>query len=249
MSPVERVLRWEGCHNVRDLGGLETASGGRTRHARVVRADNVRRLTPAGWEAALDHGVARIVDLRFEGETPGEPDVHPDVDVVVLPLRAGNDPERARAFEERLVAAADTAPVFAAGYIEMLEELRPRVGAAVGAIADAPADRCVVVHCFAGKDRTGLVAALALSLVGVPDELVADDYEASDPGVQTLSAPWFAAAADADELALRRRICVSPRETMLEVLAWLREAGGAEAYLASTGVTERQIAALRARLT
>jgi protein-tyrosine phosphatase len=247
---MERVLHWEGCHNVRDLGGLETASGGRTRHAGVVRADNVRRLTPAGWEAALDHGVGRVVDLRFEGETPGERDAHPDVDVVVLPLRAGHDPEGVRAFEQRLVAAPDIAPVFAAAYIGMLDELRPRVGAVVGAIADAPADRCVVVHCFAGKDRTGLVAALVLSLAGVPDELVADDYEASDAGVQALSAPWFAAAADEDELVLRRLICISPRETMLEVLGWLQEnEGGAEPYLASAGVTERQTAALRARLT
>ena len=144
----------------------------------------------------------------------------------------------------------DIAPVYAAGYIEMLDELRPRFGAAVGAIADAPADRCVVVHCFAGKDRTGLVAALVLSLVGVPDELVAGDYEASDPGVETLSAPWFAAAADEDELALRRLICISPQETMLDVLGWLREnEGGAESYLGSAGVTKRQIAAVRARLT
>ena len=70
---LRRSLAWDGCFNVRDLGGLETASGGRTRRGVVVRADNVRRLTAAGWQAALDHGVRRVVDLRFEDEAPGEP--------------------------------------------------------------------------------------------------------------------------------------------------------------------------------
>ena len=93
---LRRSLAWDGCFNVRDLGGLETASGGRTRRGVVVRADNVRRLTPAGWQAALDHGVRRVVDLRFENEVPGEPDAHDDVEVVVIPLRDSHDPVRAR---------------------------------------------------------------------------------------------------------------------------------------------------------
>ena len=71
---LRRSLAWDGCFNVRELGGLQTASGGRTRRGVVVRADNVRRLTGAGWQAALDHGVRRVVDLRFESEVPGEPD-------------------------------------------------------------------------------------------------------------------------------------------------------------------------------
>ena len=54
----------------------------------------------------------------------------------------------------------------------------------------------VIVHCFAGKDRTGIVSALLLSLAGVPDELIADDYAASDPGVEALSTPWFESARD-----------------------------------------------------
>jgi len=246
---LRRALTWDGCFNVRDLGGLETASGGRTRHGMVVRADNVRSLTEAGWQAALDHGVGRIVDLRFEGEVPGEPDAHEAVEVLVLPLRTGHDPEAARAFEQALLGADDLAPVFAAGYISMLEELSERIGRAVAAIADAPAEEAVVVHCFAGKDRTGIVVALLLSLAGVPDEVIAADYAASDPGVELLSTPWFDAARDETELEIRRRVSTSPYATMLDVLAWLHEsAGGAAEYLRSAGVTGAQLDRLRARL-
>ena len=246
---LRRSLAWDGCFNVRDLGGLETASGGRTRRGMVVRADNVRRLTAAGWQAALDHGVRRVVDLRFENEVPGEPDAHADVEVVVVPLRSGNNPEAARAFEQALLDADDLAPVFAAGYVRTLEKLPERVGGAVAAVADTRAGDGVIVHCFAGKDRTGIVSALLLSLVGVPDELIADDYAASDPGVEVLSTPWFVAARDETELEIRRRVSTSPRATMLDVLAWVHgSAGGPDEYLRSAGVTDAQLDRLRARL-
>ena len=215
----------------------------------VVRADNVRRLTAAGWQAAFDHGVRRVVDLRFENEVPGERDARGDFEVVVVPLRRGHNPEAARAFEQALLAADDVAPVFAAGYIRTLEDLPERVGRAVAAVADTPARDGVVVHCFAGKDRTGIVSALLLSLVGVPDELIADDYAASDPGVEALSTPWFEAARDETELEIRRRVSTSPRATMLDVLAWVHEsAGGPDEYLRSAGVTDAQLCTLRARL-
>lgn len=249
MGTVGRSLAWDGCFNVRDLGGLETASGGRTRRGAVVRADNVRRLTAVGWQAALDHGVRRVVDLRFENEVPGEPSAHEDVEVVLLPLREGREPEVARAFEVQLLEADDIAPVFAAEYIQMLDEATQRVGAAIAAVADTPHGDGVVVHCFAGKDRTGIVSALLLSLAGVSNELVAADYAASDPGVQALSAPWFATARDEVELSLRRLISIAPHATMLEVLGWLHEtAGGPYAYLRHAGLANDQLERLRARL-
>ena len=94
-----------------------------------------------------------------------------------------------------------------------------RVGRAVAAVANARDGEGVIVHCFAGKDRTGIVSALLLSLAGVSDDLIAADYAASDPGVELLSAPWFASARDETELQIRRRISISPHATMLDVLA------------------------------
>jgi protein-tyrosine phosphatase len=248
VAAPERELAWDGCFNVRDLGGLETAAGGRTRHGAVVRSDNIRRLTARGWEAALAHGVRRVVDLRFENEEPGEPDAHEAVEVVALPLHGPHRPADTEAFEQRMSEAADIAPVFTDGYIRMLRRTE-RVVAAVAAVADADPEHCVVVHCFAGKDRTGLVSALLLSLAGVPDEVVAADYAASDPGVARLCESWFASAGSAAERELRERICRSPEESMKGVLAWVREsAGGAERYLREAGLTERQLERLRLRL-
>jgi protein-tyrosine phosphatase len=244
-----RVLAWEGCFNVRELGGLETVSGGHTRHGSVVRSDNIRRLTAAGWQAALAHGVRRVVDLRFQNEEPGEPEAHERVDVHALPLHGPHRPADTEAFERRMSEAEDIGPVFAAGYIRMLER-SDRVAAALAAVADADPEECVVVHCFAGKDRTGLVSALLLSLAGVPDELVAADYAASDPGVALLCADWFSSAGSDEERRLRQRICTSPAGAMQGVLDWLRESrGGAEPYLREAGLDERQLERLRLRLS
>lgn len=249
MSPVERVLRWEGCHNVRDLGGLETDAGGRTRHGGVVRSDNVRRLTSAGWEDARRHGVVRLVDLRFDTEATGQEALPEGVDVVAVSLFGTYDPELARAFDERVRAAVDVAPILAAGYVRALEAGPERVAAAVAAVAATPLDGVVVVHCFAGKDRTGIVSALLLSLAGVPDQVVASDYAASAPGVATLSQPWFDEAKTEDELVFRRRLSDAPAAAMAGVLTWLREShGGVEGYLREVGLSNAEFAALRRRL-
>ena len=243
-----RRLSWEGCLNVRDLGGLPLQTGGFTRSGVVARADNVRRLTRAGWEAALGFGVRRVIDLRFPGEVPGEPPAHEHVEVVEVSLFGQPDPALALAFDERVRDAEDIAAEFAAMYTTILERNADRVAAAVEAVAEA--DGPVVVHCFAGKDRTGLVSALLLSLAGVADEDVAADYALSEPNVTLLFEDWVAAAADADEHRLRTRVLQSPHAAMAAVLGWLREsAGGVEEYLRANGVGAASIGGLRSRLT
>ena len=246
---LSRSLAWDGCFNVRDLGGLETAAGGRTRRGAVVRADNVRRLTAAGWESALGHGVRRLVDLRFEGEGAGEPSPPDDVEVVAVSLFGPPDPGRAKKFDDRMRDADDVAAVFATSYINTLERSPGVIVEAVAAVADSDPGQGVVVHCFAGKDRTGIIAALLLGVAGVPDEIVAADYAASGPGVEALSAPWFAKADSDEVLALRRRVVQAPHAAMAAVLAWLRaDRGGADAYLRDAGLTDAQLERLRVRL-
>ncbi len=248
MGAVGRDLAWNGCVNVRDLGGLQTASGGRTRHGAVVRADNVRRLTGPGWQTALDYGVKRVVDLRFSGECDGDPEPPTEVDVVSVSLFGQHDPVLARAHDDRIRDAEDVAAVFAEGYIRALVHNADRIATAVTAIADAEAGT-VVVHCFAGKDRTGIVAALLLSVVGVPDEAVAADYAASEQNLELLFGDWIAAAEEATESRLRRRLAQAPHATMLAVLAWISEsAGDAAGYLREIGVDEARIARLQSRL-
>jgi len=249
VGAVDRALAWDGCFNVRDLGGLETAAGTPTRRGVIVRADNVRRLTPAGWDSALAHGIRRVVDLRFEDEGSGEGATPDSIEVVGISLFGRHDPEIARAFDERVRNGTDIAVEFAVGYIHTLENGSERVAAAVAAVADAPASDGIVVHCAAGKDRTGIVTSLLLGVAGVADDLVAADYAASGPGVEALLRDWIDAAEDDDELALRKRLVQAPEATMVAVLAWLRDsAGGASAYLRHAGLTDGQLEQLQARL-
>lgn len=250
MGAVEsRSLAWDGCFNVRDLGGLETASGGRTRRGAVVRADNVRRLTVAGWQAALDHGVRRLVDLRFEGERQDDPSPPDGVEVIGVSLFGRHDPDAETRIAERLLGSEDAAAVHAGFYTRTLAQRPETVAAAVAAVADADDEDGVLIHCFAGKDRTGIVAALLLSVAGVPDEIVAADYAESGPNMSALFDGWIAAAGDDEQRELRRRLALAERETMLAVLDWLSDnSGGAAAYLGEAGLTGGQLALLRARL-
>lgn len=249
VGALSRALAWEGCYNVRDLGGLETASGRRTQHETVVRADNMRRLTAAGWQSAIDHGVRRLVDLRFEEEGPDDPHPPAAIEVIGVSLFGQHDPRAAREFDERMRAADDLAAVFASDYIWTLEHNADRVAAAVAAVADTDPAHAVVIHCFAGKDRTGIVSALLLGVADVPDEVVAGDYAESDPNMDLLFRNWVASAADERELDLRRRVIRAPYATMTAVLAWLREStGGAAGYLEQAGLTGDQLERLRARL-
>ena len=243
-----RTLSWEGCVNVRDLGPLPAAGSARTRPGVVVRADNVRRLTEAGWERALRYGVRRVVDLRFPGEEPGEPDVHAEVEVVAVSLFGEHDPTREAAFDERARAGGDMAATFAELYVDVLEEHGARIAEAVTAVAESGG--AVVIHCAAGKDRTGLVSALLLSLAGVPDDEVVADYALSGPNVARLFGGWVAEAADDPaEHDLRTRLLQSPETAMRTVLGRLRELGGAETYLRSAGVEAAALRRLQARLT
>ncbi|MEO5633976.1 tyrosine-protein phosphatase [Gaiella sp.] len=248
MGPVARSLAWDGCFNVRDLGGLETTSGHRTRHGAVVRADNVRRLTEAGWQAALAHGIRRVVDLRFADESPGEADAHAGVEVVSVSLFGQHDPEEALAFEKRLFAADDVGSAFAAEYIRTLERAPQTVAAAIAAVADADDDHGVLIHCFAGKDRTGIVTALLLDAVDVLDEAIVADYAASHANLGGVFDPWVARARDDEERETRLRSALSPAETVEAVLAWLGDAGGSRAYLADAGLTSDQLGRLERRL-
>jgi len=116
------------------------------------------------------------------------------------------------------------------------------------AVASAPAG-AVVVHCFVGKDRTGLVSALLLRLAGVPEDAVVEDYALSGPVVGPLVDDWIAAAGDEHERAFRSRVSAAPREGLSRVLSKLRERwGGEEEYLRASGVSDDDIARLRARL-
>jgi protein-tyrosine phosphatase len=176
----ERDLNWPDCVNIRDLGGIVTADGGRTAVGAVVRADNVRRLTPDGWERARAHGVRTILDLRSEGEREQDPPVPPDLDVVAVSLFDDFDSNPAyRADLGVRLTGADVREQYRALYSEALARNANEFANALRAIADAR-DGGILAHCVGGKDRTGVLAALLLRLVNVPMHAVVADYERSE---------------------------------------------------------------------
>jgi protein-tyrosine phosphatase len=93
VSP-DRHLDWEGCANVRDLGGLRAAGGRSTRRGAVVRADAADRLTAAGWSSLRAHGIRTVIDLRNDDErTPDVSPRPPGIATVHLPLDGVEDTE------------------------------------------------------------------------------------------------------------------------------------------------------------
>jgi protein tyrosine/serine phosphatase len=250
MAPLEltsRTLVWDGCVNVRDLGGLPTEDGCVTAERSVVRSDNARRLTEAGWAALVEHGVRTVIDLRWRIELDEDPPRAVDVDATHISLLGDYDPEYGPDLDVRLghLAGAERT---AAAYADALERFRPNFGRAVGAVADAPAGG-VLIHCAAGKDRTGLIAALLLRLVGVTIDVVADDYALSAHNLAALTRAWIDEADDEQERAARERLSLTPREAMLAVLERLEQRyGGVDAYLLDAGTTPAQLDRIRERL-
>ncbi|MGW7682135.1 tyrosine-protein phosphatase [Kribbella sp. NPDC054772] len=203
-----RPLSWPDCRNVRDLGGLQTASG-ELQAGRLIRSDNLDQLSPAGIAAVEACGISRFVDLRSVWECETFPSPYTaDPRVRNVPLWDPSDPD---------VSDLDLFEM----YRILVDDYAGRVTAAVVAIAEAPPG-CVVVNCHAGKDRTGVVIALTLDLLGVPTETVAADYEAS--------------GADAD--------------TMLRLLTHLHTTHDTTTkYLLNSGATTTNLDDLVARLT
>ena len=194
MCVVHRRLAWDGCVNVRDLGGLRTADGRAVRRGAVVRADALDRLTSAGWDALVAHGVRTVVDLRNDDELGVDRSPRPAVvRTVSLPLDGVEDREF---WDVWSVLPAFGTPEYYAPWLERFPE---RAVAAVRAVAWADPGG-VAVHCGLGRDRTGLLALLLLCVLGVEASVIADDHALSDAAAARPLA--IAAAVDAVPVAL-----------------------------------------------
>jgi len=235
-----RELVWDGCVNVRDLGGLPTEDGRTTRFERVVRADSVRQLTEAGWQALAAYGVHRIVDLRWHDELAEDPRRDLGVEVVHVPVFPDlGDP----AWD-----AAEAGGDRGREYAWLLEIGADRFAQAIASVAEAP-EGPVVVHCAAGKDRTGLVAALVLRLVGVPHEAIVEDYVLSGRNLEHLIGPWVEAAPDDEERERRIYLGMTPPSAIEHAVAEVeRHHGSVYEYLRSGGASPQTLARVRQRL-
>jgi protein tyrosine/serine phosphatase len=249
--PPERDLVWDGCLNVRELGGHPTAEGSETRFGAIVRSDSVSQLTDAGWEALVAHGVRTVVDLRGDHEREEDPPRELPVDVVHVPFMEANEEEWQEIAEEIETAAAAAPDVETSTrdvYVIFLERFKGNVAAAVREVARAP-EGGVVVHCVGGKDRTGLLTAFLLHVAGVPEEEIAADYALSEERLRPRHEAWFEAAESDEELERLQRIAQTPAGSMIGVFRELeRRYGSVEGYLRSAGIEEEDLERVRSRL-
>ena len=240
-DPRTRRLPWEGCLNVRDLGGYLTADGHETAWGAIVRADNLASLTPAGCAALVAYGVRSILDLRRPHEVARSPN----------PFARGAPHGIASAnvsFGDPLVPPP-TGGSLADRYQRALVLFPHRITAILRAIACAP-DGGVVLHCNGGKDRTGLIAALLLDLVGVDRATIAADYALSTDCLRPRDLAWLEHGPGERAARERQLREDSPRvEVMREVLGNLdAHYGGTAGYLRAAGMTPADLQGVRARL-
>lgn len=235
-----RTLRWDGCCNIRDLGGLPTEDGSETRFGVVVRADDLTLLSAAGWQALGEYGVRRIVDLRHEDDG-----YEASVEVVRLPLLTAGS---LRELDELLAGELDPVVWRRRNYLFLLERFPQNFALAVSAVAQTP-DGAVIVHCAGGVDRTGLVAALLLRVAGVGIETIAVDYAESEENWAPSVGDWIAEAPDDAERTKRRLLSVMPAAAMHDVLVELEHKHGtARDYLVQAGVAPPDLDRIRERL-
>ena len=231
----DRILAWDGCLNVRDLGGLALEHGGETRFQVVVRADSIRSLSDGGWRALVGYGIRTAVDLRGPWEYEDDPPAEVPIEIVRFPM----DPLEA--------PPSWHWPSMHEAYRALLERFPGEFAGVIRSVARS--EDPLVVHCQGGKDRTGIACGLLLRLAGVGLETIAADHALSDESYAPTFRQWLDSAPDDDERARRTRIAVPAGATLAELLEELEERyGTVEGYLVEAGVSARDLERAGARL-
>jgi protein-tyrosine phosphatase len=225
-------------HNARDLGGNPTTDGAVTKSRSLLRADDLAQLSPEGLEALTDYGIETVLDLRWPEEIAAAPSPVPRLLPAVRYLSVS-------------LLADGPADWIARGGVcakewwkcTVLERLQPQVREALAAIA-AAGPGPLLFHCVAGKDRTGVIAALLLVLADVAPEAIAADYAVS---ARNLRDPYLSRYPDGDPAVIMESLRC-PEQAVHNMLEYLDDAGGIRAYLGGIGLNAAEIARLRARL-
>lgn len=251
-------IELDGAVNVRDLGDLPTEDGHKTARASLLRADNLQELSAADITRLVrDFGVTTVVDLRSSNELAAEgpapldavagvrhahhpvlPEVGTSTDVVADALLARDQLDRTRYPDDPVCGH----------YLGYLEDRPDQVVGAIRSIAHA--EGAAVVHCAAGKDRTGVVVALALTVAGVPAQAVAADYAATAERTEAIVARLARSRLYVRDITSKPADLHRPRpETMTAFLEQLdARYGGAASWLTSNGLSPEDLDSLRVKL-
>jgi protein-tyrosine phosphatase len=192
-----RHVELEGCCNFRDLGGYPAAQGRRTRWRTLFRADGLSTLSEADFAVLSALGIRNVVDLRtsLEVEARGRFPDHEAISYHHLPLT-----DTLPGAED--VPAWDDSSFVARRYASYLDGDAPSVGVVLRLLADQ-ANLPAVFHCSVGKDRTGVLAAIVLGFLGVPDDVIVDDYALSARAMSQILERLRAEYPDSEEVVAR----------------------------------------------
>lgn len=239
--PPDRVIPFDTVFNFRDLGGYRTGDGSVLHWRRVFRADGLHRLRPEDLDRFATLGITTVIDLRTSAEVEG-----------------GRVPDGAGHSQYHHLPVFDVSPDWSIGdpdapgfladrYLEMLSTGRDSVASALSVLAEE-STYPAVFHCSAGKDRTGIVAAILLWLLGVPDSVIATDYAMSGAAMSRLAEWWREHSDEVSPVAgtLPSSAAEARPETMELFLSAIRdEYGSAEGLIAGLGLDKTVPARIR----
>ncbi len=254
-----------GTHNARDLGGLPLTGGGTTTAGVLFRSDGLVTASDAGLDVLAESPIGTIVDFRTPQERAEAPDRLPAsrafriIEESILEGGLAGAPAAPSAVaemdEETIKALLARIPSLGDLYIGMLGHAASAFADVARAIArpDDAAHPAVLIHCTAGKDRTGVAAAVILDAVGVERAAVVADYACSEANLSGVWADRMLEKARSWGLplvpAVIDLIVSTPASAIETALAWVDQQGGSAAYLQSGGLSADDLARMRGRLT
>lgn len=234
------VRRWtwasKAVNNMRDLGGY-LCDGGYTRYGVVLRSDQLVGLKKEEMELLVDRGLCEVIDLRSDGERAAFPNDftgHPSVRIHTVVLNHNDDEFQFSPLDFSCMGEM---------YRMMVDENGAEYARMLRAIADS--DGLSIVHCMAGKDRTGIVCGLLLLLLGVDECDVVADYQISETHLTYHIMGSYAT----DNPDMPKYLMKSDPKNMRMLISHLNETyGGAELFLRKNGLDDQVISRLRARM-
>jgi protein-tyrosine phosphatase len=247
-APRNRLISFDGCFNFRDLGGYRAEGGQQVRWDRLYRADGINRLQDTDLKRFAELGIVTVIDLR----TSSEVEKRGVLDAMAVGARYHHLP-LVDVIDDMSEFGPDeiAAPSFVADrYQDMLRDGADRLAAALAVLAQ-PEALPAVFHCAAGKDRTGILAAIVLRLLGVSAEDVTADYALSQAAMQQLLASFTDNSPQAAEALAKypsAMLGADPSNMARFLDAVESECGSMAAFVASLGVANSTVDGLRAAL-